>query len=1452
MKKTIAAIILFSVQVIFAFAPGEFSGFGWDKTKSVNYPPDEASTDALFDLVEKTGVAWVGRWNPETGLPEVLFSDGYSFEAVDSADLVAKCYSFIDENPGLFGQLGRDELWPLSVQKRLGIWFVHFEQRLGGLRVEGATAGFRVKNGKLAFFKAELLPGLRPSSPALSSAEAASALRGQFDFDEYSAESVYFAPAGGRLAWRITAEQYSPRHRWIAYIDASSGEILAAYDDIRLWISGKTRGNIHLRYGREDPIFDDLSYLYILVDGFLADTSGLDGSFSADIPPATGWTIGGKLEGIFCKSIPIADTPADIYFPADSAEMDIVFQPPAADLDEINGYYHINKVHNWVKAVEPEFTGMDYQVICYVRETEPPCPNNAFWDGTSVHMGAGAGSYDNWGYYADVYYHEYGHGITDKQYPPGMLPYIGESGAIDEAVSDYTACTITDEPEIGEGGLSPYGRLRTMENTLQYPDDIEDEVHADGSIIGGCFWDLRVALGATYTDTLIHFAKYGFPEQFEAFLDEVILADDDDGNILNGTPNFMAIYEAFQGHGIGSFHVNIYHRALLDSENPAGPYTVQCIVASSLPPDPGSVKLGYSTDGGATWPEIPMAPTGFERQFSAEIPGTGMDTEVLYYISACDTIGICATLPALWPTEYFSFRVGTDTTPPTISHRPIADAPIEAAPFKIAFRAEDNLGIGRAMVIWRVNDSEPETVDVLPDSLGDCLGEIMPCLLSVGDSIFYKILVLDGAMAANSVSSPIMGEHAFAVVRSIWLDFEFNSGGVSSASGWQWGIPREDVGAHSGEKCWGTELAEDYRNNANYVMRTADFNVVGWNSATMEMWSFWGAERTFDGGFVRISSDGGVRWYDIQPVGGYPLPLVAATGRAGFSGYSEGWRKVIFDLTPFMAGDFDLMSFEFVFKSDEAGTGPGWYIDDIAVLERQIVLPPYKLTAESGWNGRVPLTWATPDPASTLPYRARPAGFTGYNIYRAELGSDFGETPINAIPIADTSYFDTDVTNEIRYLYRVTAVYDDKESEPTAAVEAMPFNAIASITPDSLHLVRTTGSAAFDTSLVIANLGSGGLDFEIAEHNEEPGGFFTQRPSPDFGTEILSALRSMAEDGLFDALSSAPLVAPSPTEWRFLMRDPNEPLAARDIRDVFGQHNATNVWFKFDSWLWMGDPDVDFVGGFGIDVDQDPSTGSPDFFGVEYLVAVGALPLPMGAVILRYNPSSSYGWDLAGTPHWIMKTGDSLGVGITKAQIGEPAAVFIYAAIISEFTGVPVIDDQAPDAGLPPVTYIMSDAWWISESPINGTVFAGEPQSVNLHIDVPSMALGEHRAWLTIATNDRANSNKTVPITCRIVPVGIDEAKRPTDLTLCEPFPNPFNSAFRVDFTTPGGELEIALFDMSGRRVGTVFSGTVSQGRYKMTIDARTLVGGALPSGVYSLRIASGEKSASAKVIYVK
>ncbi len=98
-----------------------------------------------------------------------------------------------------------------------------------------------------------------------------------------------------------------------------------------------------------------------------------------------------------------------------------------------------------------------------------------------------------------------------------------------------------------------------------------------------------------------------------------------------------------------------------------------------------------------------------------------------------------------------------------------------------------------------------------------------------------------------------------------------------------------------------------------------------------------------------------------------------------------------------------------------------------------------------------------------------------------------------------------------------------------------------------------------------------------------------------------------------------------------------------------------------------------------------------------------------------------------------------------------------------------------------------------------------------------------------------------------------DDLSLPAALTLAGNHPNPFNPATTIEFAVPQtGEVELAVFDVAGRRVATLVRGVVTAGHHEVTWQGRDDRGGQVASGVYFCRLADGQNLQTRKMLLVK
>ncbi len=83
--------------------------------------------------------------------------------------------------------------------------------------------------------------------------------------------------------------------------------------------------------------------------------------------------------------------------------------------------------------------------------------------------------------------------------------------------------------------------------------------------------------------------------------------------------------------------------------------------------------------------------------------------------------------------------------------------------------------------------------------------------------------------------------------------------------------------------------------------------------------------------------------------------------------------------------------------------------------------------------------------------------------------------------------------------------------------------------------------------------------------------------------------------------------------------------------------------------------------------------------------------------------------------------------------------------------------------------------------------------------------------------------------------------------------PNPFNPSTRIAFKLPSARnIDLRVFDLRGRMVRTLASGSYPAGRHSVEWNGRTDGGTAVPSGVYFYRLRSGETVRSGKMLLVE
>ncbi len=173
--------------------------------------------------------------------------------------------------------------------------------------------------------------------------------------------------------------------------------------------------------------------------------------------------------------------------------------------------------------------------------------------------------------------------------------------------------------------------------------------------------------------------------------------------------------------------------------------------------------------------------------------------------------------------------------------------------------------------------------------------------------------------------------------------FEISDGNYIGTGEWEWG--EATVGpsaAHSGLKLWGTDLDAAYDNSAVYTLDSRQYSFND-PSAALGFYHWRSIETGYDGGNVKISTDGGGSWTLLLPDGGYPDDSITGLGEPGFTG-SGDWELVTFDCSAYLG---QAVIFRWTFGTDSSVAYDGWYIDDVIVwgASSELLLPDMELSA---------------------------------------------------------------------------------------------------------------------------------------------------------------------------------------------------------------------------------------------------------------------------------------------------------------------------------------------------------------------------------------------------------------------------------------------------------------------------------------------------------------------------
>lgn len=536
-------------------------GVAWDRMP-------RTAARAWTTFMAEAGPSWRASWDTATGVPSRMFGVGIAAPgSVSSAQTGAVfARAFLERHLALLAPgASIDDFALAGNDLERGMRTIGFYQYHQGLRVIGGQVSFRFKNDRLFVIGSEALPDVaaRAGKPTVAEDDAteqaiAWVLRDSGATAEVrSYEGPFILPLIGhakvrayRTVMKATVDARDPIGRWDVYVDAFDGKPVAREQTLR-FADATVSFNVGERHGggsRLDYPAQGMSALVNAAEVTSSDT-GLVSWASTQGAPAT-LRARGPLVGVINDAGAAAENQIVV-----SPGGGFVWDARSTELidSQLSTFIHGSIVKAYSRRFAPTLGFLDEQLRATVN-IDDSC--NAFSDGETINFFQSSSQCANTGQLADVIYHEFGHSLHGQSIIPGVGSF---DGGFSEGLSDYLAATIQNDNGMGRGFFRSEEPLRDIDpvgSEARWPEDA-GEVHVTGLIFGGAMWDLRKSLIETYgqdegvrkADTLFYAAVRRASNTPTTYI-EVLAADDDDGDLTNGTPNECAINQTFGAHGL--------------------------------------------------------------------------------------------------------------------------------------------------------------------------------------------------------------------------------------------------------------------------------------------------------------------------------------------------------------------------------------------------------------------------------------------------------------------------------------------------------------------------------------------------------------------------------------------------------------------------------------------------------------------------------------------------------------------------------------------------------------------------------------------------------------------------------------------------------------------------------------------------------------------------------------
>lgn len=332
-----------------------------------------------------------------------------------------------------------------------------------------------------------------------------------------------------------------------ATAEASLASPLPAPIPTTITVLGAVRTNIDVQAA---PTMVPLPGLEVPVAGHGVFVTDENGTFTVDLQYAaiTQFT---PLNGIHHAPTSGANQPAGLYqlTPGVDGSVQISYLgAPDAETAHLNASWWTHRANTFARSVLGDTPQLDVADGVQIQVNNSGfC--DAFYNGSALLFRGGGGGCANMAQ-STVIAHEWGHGLDDR------YGGISQNYGLGEGWADLFAMYLVDDPHVGKGLYGPGTYTRIGTNTRQYP--ASASVHEQGESWMGFGWKLRERLAQTrgrptaiaVSNEIVLGSIVANATTQPAAVLEVWLADDNDGDLTNGTPHAAELAFAADQHAL--------------------------------------------------------------------------------------------------------------------------------------------------------------------------------------------------------------------------------------------------------------------------------------------------------------------------------------------------------------------------------------------------------------------------------------------------------------------------------------------------------------------------------------------------------------------------------------------------------------------------------------------------------------------------------------------------------------------------------------------------------------------------------------------------------------------------------------------------------------------------------------------------------------------------------------